>query len=218
MAQTKKAKEKDMQALKEADSFISQLDAIEDCFIQYGEDAVTKKANMDLENAKKELEICQKVAARVAYVANMIKRQGRVSTRAEEVANRMLEEKRSGRSSQMHKTRSHLYMMVDKRNGMTKIGISKDPKVRERTLQSEVPQISIIYSTKESVTPYIRVCYRRSERFLHDLFSAKRVRGEWFDLNAADIEFVQQFCEAVDVAKTQDLRKVAAQITNGATQ
>ncbi len=71
------------------------------------------------------------------------------------------------------------YLMRDLNTGLTKIGKSISPSVRERTLQSEKPTISLF---KISDSPI--------ERELHELFRIKRVRGEWFNLADEDIEYV----------------------------
>ncbi len=72
----------------------------------------------------------------------------------------------------LHKT----YLMVDRNTGYTKIGKSKDPVFRERTLQSEKPTISLF-----------AICEDNVERALHSLYENKRVRGEWFDLTPNEV-------------------------------
>lgn len=71
-----------------------------------------------------------------------------------------------------------IYLMRDRRTGLTKIGRSKEPKVREKTLQSEAPLVDLLVYW-DGVNGH--------ERLLHDRFADKRVRGEWFDLTADDI-------------------------------
>lgn len=66
-----------------------------------------------------------------------------------------------------------VYVMKNKRNGLFKIGISKDPKFREETLQGEEPEIELVSATPSE---------KRVERLLHRFFASKRVRGEWFKL------------------------------------
>lgn len=76
-----------------------------------------------------------------------------------------------------------VYLMRNRRNGYTKIGWSKDPKFRERTLQSQEPEIELIGkwpgTFKDELVWQIR-------------FSAKRIRGEWFDLSGKDIELLRR--------------------------
>lgn len=67
-----------------------------------------------------------------------------------------------------------VYLMIDNSNGTYKIGFSKSPKRREKTLQSEKPVIQLVcyFSAKKSV-----------ESDLHELFHEHRIRGEWFKFN-----------------------------------
>jgi predicted GIY-YIG superfamily endonuclease len=74
-----------------------------------------------------------------------------------------------------------VYLMKNTRNGYTKIGISKNPKHREKTLQSEEPEIDLIWK-KEIPNAIGR------EIELHKKYSDKRIRGEWFDLTEQDIQ------------------------------
>ena len=58
-------------------------------------------------------------------------------------------------------------------NGYYKIGTSRRPVVRERTLQAQEPDIRLLASVDAEG---IR------ERELHQRYARKRVRGEWFAL------------------------------------
>ena len=78
--------------------------------------------------------------------------------------------------------KGYIYLMKDKRNGLTKIGYSKFPEFREKTLQSEVPEIEMIYYNFGKL---------KLEKELHKAFSHKRIRGEWFELNVDDIEQIK---------------------------
>jgi len=76
-----------------------------------------------------------------------------------------------------------VYLMRDLRNKSHKIGISKHPTTREKTLQSEQPLTELITSKK-----YInRKIASAIEKALHDVYSHKRRRGEWFNLNEDDV-------------------------------
>lgn len=68
------------------------------------------------------------------------------------------------------------YIMHDQRNGYYKIGQSVSPKIRERTLQSEMPLLKMIL-----------VCEDNIEKELHFKYAEKRIRGEWFGLTPDDI-------------------------------
>lgn len=75
------------------------------------------------------------------------------------------------------KVTGYVYLMENKRNGYTKIGFSKKPKHREKTLQSEEPEIELIFKGRATMD---------DEKLLHEEYSDKRVRGEWFDLTDND--------------------------------
>jgi hypothetical protein len=78
-----------------------------------------------------------------------------------------------------------IYLMQNKRNHLTKIGCTKKhPVIRERTLQSEEPEISLLLSFPGNF---------QVERTLHKLFESQRKRGEWFDLSQKDIQHIKEF-------------------------
>ena len=79
---------------------------------------------------------------------------------------------------------TYVYVMIDKNTGYYKIGRSKKPEYRERTLQSEKPTIEILYTFEAMI---------KHEKQLHEMFSNKRLRGEWFDLSGSDIEKIKTF-------------------------
>jgi hypothetical protein len=82
----------------------------------------------------------------------------------------------------------YVYLMHDTSNGFYKIGISNKPKYREKTLQSEKPTIELITAKKFPV----RKIAESIEKSLHQVYSAKRLRGEWFKLNKDDIENITE--------------------------
>jgi len=57
-----------------------------------------------------------------------------------------------------------------------------NPKFREKTLQSEKPSITMVFSAKESED--------MSEKSLHIEFADQRVRGEWFSLTPAQVRYI----------------------------
>ncbi len=69
--------------------------------------------------------------------------------------------------------------MKDENTGYYKIGKSKTPKQRERTLQSEKPSIKMI-----------KVWNNNIEKFLHNEYKEFRVRGEWFKLNNIQVKYI----------------------------
>lgn len=81
-----------------------------------------------------------------------------------------------------------VYLMHDTSNGYYKIGISNSPEYRERTLQSEKPTIEMITSKKFP----IRKIAESIEKALHNTYSEKRLRGEWFELNLNDVQHIKE--------------------------
>lgn len=83
-----------------------------------------------------------------------------------------------------------LYIMHDIANNAYKIGISKRPKDRERTLQSDKPSIGLfkVYIPKENETAY------GIEQYLHRKYAHKQWKredkkiSEWFALTENDIK------------------------------
>ncbi len=76
---------------------------------------------------------------------------------------------------------SFVYLMEDLRNGAFKIGRSRTPGKRERTLQSEEPEINLRFAIPSD---------EQQERRMHVCFSHKRTRGEWFELTADDLIWI----------------------------
>lgn len=77
----------------------------------------------------------------------------------------------------------YVYLMIDTTNNFHKIGISNNPKYREKTLQSDKPTIELLH--KKSF-PNRRIA-EVLEKTLHITYSSKRIRGEWFDLDNDEI-------------------------------
>lgn len=76
-----------------------------------------------------------------------------------------------------------VYVMKDLRNGAYKIGISVNPFIREKTLQSEQPKTELL-AYKRYINRKIALAI---EKALHEIYSHKRKRGEWFVLDNEDI-------------------------------
>lgn len=77
-----------------------------------------------------------------------------------------------------------VYLMIDTTNGYHKIGISNAPDYREKTLQSEKPTVELLAS-KKFINRRIAQSF---EKALHDTYSSKRVRGEWFNLSQIEVD------------------------------
>lgn len=81
-----------------------------------------------------------------------------------------------------------VYLMHDTSNNTFKIGISNKPKYRERTLLSEKPTIELI-CYKEFPN---RKIAESLEKALHNAYSDKRIRGEWFMLDDKEIKELKE--------------------------
>jgi len=79
---------------------------------------------------------------------------------------------------------TQIYVMIDKNTGLYKIGRSKNPTIREKTLQSEKPTIELMLYWSG---------FTNDEKFLHEKYRDKRVRGEWFSLDYIDIESIKSY-------------------------
>jgi Meiotically up-regulated gene 113 len=71
-----------------------------------------------------------------------------------------------------------IYLMKNMANGYYKIGSSGHPFNRERTLQSQEPDIRLLAHVEGDKT---------LERKLHQRLAPNRVRGEWFSLSFGDL-------------------------------
>jgi hypothetical protein len=79
---------------------------------------------------------------------------------------------------------TNIYLMRDGHTGLTKIGRSKSPRCREKTLGATTPLIRLLWS---------HVGYAKDEKTLHQMFASKRVRGEWFNLSDKDVESIKSY-------------------------
>jgi len=83
---------------------------------------------------------------------------------------------------------NHLYIMLNKATGYFKLGRSINPQYRERTLQSQEPDIVLLKTWQ---------CDKDVERELHRIFQAKKVRGEWFKLDFEDLNNIDKIVNEV---------------------
>lgn len=102
-----------------------------------------------------------------------------------------LEEDESVKLEELGFEECYVYLMKDLRNNAHKIGISVNPLKRERTLQSEQPKTELL-AIKKYINRKIALAI---EKALHDIYSHKRKRGEWFDLDSED---VAELCATLD--------------------
>ncbi len=78
--------------------------------------------------------------------------------------------------------KGYLYLLINHANGCYKIGFSQRPQYREKTLAAQEPKIEML-----AVVPGTM----GEERAMHERFAAKRIRGEWFNLDALDVETIK---------------------------
>jgi hypothetical protein len=71
------------------------------------------------------------------------------------------------------------YLIKDKKNNYYKIGKSANPMQREKTLQSEKPDIELVKTWDDNI-----------ESILHDFYKNNRIRGEWFNLTKSQVKFI----------------------------
>ena len=76
----------------------------------------------------------------------------------------------------------YIYIMLNKRNNLFKIGSTKSPSYREKTLQAQEPEIEIVAFWCAPV---------KVEKDLHKKHTGKRLRGEWFNLNTTDLHLIK---------------------------
>jgi hypothetical protein len=93
-------------------------------------------------------------------------------------------EKRIEQNRLKKQPKNNVYVMIDKKTGLHKIGISIKPRVREKTLQSEKPDIKLLFYYEAEKT---------KEKELHKIFKEKRIRGEWFDLTNKDLGKIREY-------------------------
>lgn len=83
---------------------------------------------------------------------------------------------KSADKSPKQKSKQKTYLMLDELTGFIKIGKSSAPSTREKTLLSQSPSIHLVCTIPDNI-----------EQELHEAFSSKRGRGEWFDLDPQDL-------------------------------
>jgi Meiotically up-regulated gene 113 len=98
-----------------------------------------------------------------------------------------------------------VYLQHNRVNNLYKIGFSKTPEFREKTLQSAEPDI-VLYRKW--------ICSQKYEKRLKTKFKSKRVRGEWFTLDEKDLLQVDNLmCKFYDSFETV-IAGLSTQITN----
>jgi hypothetical protein len=89
---------------------------------------------------------------------------------------------------------TYVYLM-EHVNGLIKIGSSKNPRARERTLQAEDPRLEMIFCEQAEAA---------MEKRFHEIFADLRVRGEWFRLDQHHIDWIKTFFQIKEYFKSID--------------
>lgn len=85
-------------------------------------------------------------------------------------------------------------------DGHIKIGISKNPKQREGTLQSQESSIKLLYS-REFPDRQFAV---QLEKTLHEIYKYWRIRGEWFNLNQNQVDTCINYITHLKIERADD--------------
>jgi hypothetical protein len=87
-----------------------------------------------------------------------------------------------------------IYLALDEKTEYIKIGRARNPSARERTLQSENPQVTMLSCGPANA---------ELERELHLEYSQYRVRGEWFRLSNDQAEKIKKRVLGADRANVR---------------
>ncbi|WP_426791769.1 GIY-YIG nuclease family protein [Sphingobacterium sp. WOUb80] len=74
--------------------------------------------------------------------------------------------------------KQYVYLIFNQKNGYFKIGFSKNPLKREKTLQAEEPEIAILKIWEKDMS---------FEKSLHKSYFKQKVRGEWFRFTLTEL-------------------------------
>lgn len=89
-----------------------------------------------------------------------------------------------------------IYLCRNKRNGLVKIGYTTNPTYREKTLQSEEPEVFFEQIYEGTLD---------QEQELHRRFADRRIRGEWFELLPRDMDVIDAMLGDPDESIRQQL-------------
>jgi hypothetical protein len=93
------------------------------------------------------------------------------------------------------------YLYLIKQEGYFKIGISKTPARRLAVLQASTPfDVEIVLLIPIKINAVV------VEKQLHDYFSGKHIRGEWYALTDVDCEFIKMHCIEFQVLTNPEMQ------------
>ena len=94
-------------------------------------------------------------------------------------------------NNQSHKTCGYVYFIQSK--GVYKIGITKNKDIRLKTFCTSLPfEYTLIKVVKAKN-------YKKVEQLLHEKYSGKRIRGEWFNLNNFEKNEIVEYLKTIEI-------------------
>lgn len=88
----------------------------------------------------------------------------------------------AGRVPKSIKNKTFIYLIHDKGSNAYKIGVSTNPEKRMKSIKSASAHAELLFYLDGD---------EYNEKFLHDKFTSKRIRGEWFNLSTEDVEYIK---------------------------
>ena len=92
---------------------------------------------------------------------------------------------------------SFVYIMYNHATGLYKIGITKDKKYRIKRLIAQ-SGCNIEYVLVIQLHTEYDESARNTEELLHEFFSSKRQKGEWFNLDVRDLVAIKDLFYYID--------------------
>lgn len=78
----------------------------------------------------------------------------------------------------VNQDKKYVYLIYNEQNNFFKIGYSKNPLKRKKTLQGQEPNIALLKVWEKDVS---------FEKFLHKKYYKNRIRGEWFEFSFQEL-------------------------------
>lgn len=134
----------------------------------------------------------QQVQNEKQRIQNQIKRLEVEKARMEAIEARLAvrEAEKATRKTQPRDTKGYVYLLKNLHEaGIYKIGMTTDPSTRIRKLEVVLPfpvECDCLIATSDRIA---------LEAELHTKFADKRIDGEWFRLDAADVEYIRNLAQ-----------------------